>query len=419
MNKFVHKTSQMFGRTNKDVKINTKFQEDLWTVEVDRSQIEQVLFSLLFNSHDAMPGGGELYLQTENVTLDESFTEPDQLCTGKYVKISVTDTGVGIDEAIRERIFEPFFTTKRMGRGTGLSLASAYGIIKNHEGILNVYSERGEGTTFNICLPACEKKIIDEKKQEYIFGPVPSRRLGRALGVDLVPFKTCTYDCIYCQLGRTTHKTMQRKEWVPIDVVIDQLKAKLSSKPDYITLSGSGEPTLYSRLEELIFKIKEITNILIAVLNNGSLLWLPKVRNALKFADMVVPSLDAGSSQIFQYVNRPHTDITFSKMLQGLVEFRKDYGGQYWLEVFLLAGVTTPEMEINRLKTCINAIQPDKVQVITDRQQAITSAIQQASADDVVLIAGKGHEAYQIIGEVKKEFSDRHLVASLLGATLS
>ena len=103
-------------------------------------------------------------------------------------------------------------------------------------------------------------------KQEHIFGPVPSRRLGRSLGIDLVPFKTCTYNCIYCQLGRTTTKTMQRKEWVPIDIVINQLKAKLSSKPDYITLSGSGEPTLFSRLEDLISRIKKITDIPVAVL---------------------------------------------------------------------------------------------------------------------------------------------------------
>lgn len=208
-------------------------------------------------------------------------------------------------------------------------------------------------------------KISAAKKREYIFGPVPSRRLGRSLGVDLVPFKTCTYDCIYCQLGRTTSKTTQRKEWVPIDIVIDQLKTKLSSKPDYITLSGSGEPTLFSRLEELIMRIKDTTDIPITVLTNGSLLWLPEVRNDLKSADMVVPSLDAGNNQIFKYVNRPHSDITFSRMLEGLVRFRNEYNGKYWLEVFFLAGVTTPEMEINRLKTCINAVQPDKVQVNT------------------------------------------------------
>ncbi len=249
-------------------------------------------------------------------------------------------------------------------------------------------------------------KIIDNKKREYIFGPVPSRRLGRSLGVDLVPFKTCTYDCIYCQLGRTTNKTMQRKEWVPTDIVINQLKAKLSSKPDYITLSGSGEPTLFSRLEELISKIKGITDIPVAVLTNGSLLWLPEVRNALKSADMVVPSLDAGSSQIFQYVNRPHQDITFSKMLQGLVEFRKDYSGQYWLEVFLLAGVTTPEMEINRLKTCINAIQPDKVQVNTVTRPPAEGFAEPVPKKQLETIAKKLYEKAEVIAnysEVHKQ----------------
>jgi wyosine [tRNA(Phe)-imidazoG37] synthetase (radical SAM superfamily) len=208
-------------------------------------------------------------------------------------------------------------------------------------------------------------KITESKKQEYIFGPVPSRRLGRSLGIDLMPFKTCTYDCIYCQLGRTTNKTTQRKEWVPIDSVIEQLKEKLSSKPDYITLSGSGEPTLYLRLEELISRIKDITDIPIAVLTNGSLLWLPEVRSSLKLADLVIPSLDAGCNQIFQYVNRPHSDISFDKMLEGLVKFRDEYTGKYWLEVFLLAGVTTPEIEINKLKVYINSICPDKVQINT------------------------------------------------------
>ncbi|MBL7107189.1 MAG: radical SAM protein [Phycisphaerae bacterium] len=245
-------------------------------------------------------------------------------------------------------------------------------------------------------------RIIAEKKREYIFGPVPSRRLGRSLGVDLVPFKTCTYDCIYCQLGRTTDKTMQRKEWVPIDIVIDQLKEKLSSnKPDYITLSGSGEPTLFSQLEELVSRIKDITDIPVAVLTNGSLLWLPEVRKALKSADMVVPSLDAGSSQIFQYVNRPHLDITFSKMLQGLVEFRRDYSGQYWLEVFLLAGVTTPEAEVNRLRTCIAAIQPDKVQVNTVTRPPAEGFAESVPKKQLETITKKLYEKAEVIADYR------------------
>jgi len=152
---------------------------------------------------------------------------------------------------------------------------------------------------------------MTEQPKQYIYGPVPSRRLGRSLGVDLVPFKTCTFDCVYCQLGRTTNRTMERKEWVPLEPVLTQLEAKLDLKPDYITLAGSGEPTLYSKMSELIIRIKELTDVPVAVLTNGSLLWIPEVRDALLSADLVVPSLDAGSSELFRYVNRPHTNIEF------------------------------------------------------------------------------------------------------------
>ena len=240
---------------------------------------------------------------------------------------------------------------------------------------------------------------INNTKCSYIFGPVPSIRLGRSLGVDLIPFKTCSYDCIYCQLGRTTNKTTQRKEWVPIDIVTEQLKEKLDSKPDYITLSGSGEPTLYSQLEELISRIKSITDIPVAVLTNGSLLWLPEVRNALKSVDMVVPSLDAGSCEIFQYVNRPHSDITFRKMLNGLVKFRDEYSGKYWLEVFLLAGVTTPDTEINRLKTCISSIQPDKVQVNTVTRPPAEGFAEPVPQKQLQIITEKLYEQAEVIAD--------------------
>ncbi len=204
-----------------------------------------------------------------------------------------------------------------------------------------------------------------EERRRYIYGPVPSRRLGRSLGVDLVPYKTCTYDCIYCQLGQTTCKTVERKEWVPMKEVAAQLKDKLSTKPDYITLSGSGEPTLHAEIEQLIHEIKGITSIPVAVITNGSLLWLPEVQRALLDADLVVPSLDAGSEDMFKYVNRPHPEIRFHQMLRGLQEFRRLFGGQYWLEVFLLGGVTTVEARIEALRDCIKTIWPDKVQVNT------------------------------------------------------
>ncbi|NQT57096.1 MAG: PAS domain S-box protein [Desulfobacteraceae bacterium] len=164
LNELVTKSSELFGRTQKEISIHKKIQEGLRTVEVDQGQIEQVLLNLYVNAWQSMPGGGELYLETENVLLGDRFVKPYELEPGKYVKISITDTGVGMDKATLERVFEPFFTTKEMGRGTGLGLASAYGIIKNHGGIIIVSSEKGKGATFNIYLPASEREVFKEKE---------------------------------------------------------------------------------------------------------------------------------------------------------------------------------------------------------------------------------------------------------------
>ena len=165
LNDIVQKSSEMFGRTKKEIRIHRKYQKGPWPVEVDRGQIEHALFNLYINAWQAMPSGGDLYIETGNVVLDKKYTRPFAVKPGNYVKVSVTDSGVGMDEATQQRIFDPFFTTKEMGRGTGLGLSSAYGIIKNHAGIINVYSEKGKGTTFNVYLPASEKEVrIEEKK---------------------------------------------------------------------------------------------------------------------------------------------------------------------------------------------------------------------------------------------------------------
>jgi PAS domain S-box-containing protein len=164
LNEAIEKSSTLFGRTKKEIQIHTRFEDDIWTVEVDRGQIDQALLNLYVNAGQAMPEGGELYLQTENVVLDHTYVKPYKVESGNYVKISVADTGVGIDKEDQKRIFEPFFTTKEMGRGTGLGLASVYGIIKNHGGYINVYSEKNQGTTFTIYLPASEAEVIQEKE---------------------------------------------------------------------------------------------------------------------------------------------------------------------------------------------------------------------------------------------------------------
>ena len=161
MNELIRKTVDLFGRTKKEICIHQKYAQDLWVVETDRSQMEQVLLNLYVNAWQAMPAGGSLYLETQNIDLDENSLRGDNVPPGRYIRISVTDTGVGMDEKTMQRIFDPFFTTKEMGRGTGLGLASSYGIIKGHGGFIHVYSEKGHGSTFNIYLPASHRAVVE------------------------------------------------------------------------------------------------------------------------------------------------------------------------------------------------------------------------------------------------------------------
>ena len=163
LNEIIEKSSSLFARTRKEIRVRANLFESIWSAEVDRGQIEQVLLNLYVNAWQAMPEGGDLYLNTENIILDGSYVKPYKVVPGRYVKISVTDTGVGIDKETQKRIFEPFFTTKEMGRGTGLGLASVYGIIKSHGGYINVYSELDQGTTFTIYLPASGKEAVEDE----------------------------------------------------------------------------------------------------------------------------------------------------------------------------------------------------------------------------------------------------------------
>lgn len=201
----------------------------------------------------------------------------------------------------------------------------------------------------------------------HVYGPVPSRRLGRSLGVDLVPFKTCTYDCVYCQLGRTTAKTTERKEYVPVEEVLSELREWLRSGEacDYISLAGSGEPTLHSGIGTLVRAIKRMTKIPVAVLTNGSLLFQHEVQDALLEADLVIPSLDAGDAHLFEWVNRPVEAISFDRMVEGLESFTKRFRGEVWLEVLLLEGVTAYPAQVEKIAAFVRRIGPSRVQLNT------------------------------------------------------
>lgn len=206
---------------------------------------------------------------------------------------------------------------------------------------------------------------MNPSSYRHIYGPVLSRRLGHSLGVDLVPFKTCTYDCIYCQLGRTTRKTSERREYVPIGEILAELERKLNAgvRPDYISLAGSGEPTLNARLGELMGEIKRLTSIPVAVLTNGSLLWMEAVQDELMEADLILPSLDAGDENLFKFVNRPHPDISFDKLIDGLARFRERFPKPMWLEVFLLAGITGIPSEVRKIAAIADRLCPERVQL--------------------------------------------------------
>ena len=263
LNEHIKSQNRMFGRTKKEITIRGIYQDNLWAVEVDQAQINQVILNLYVNAWQAMPKGGDLYIQTENVSLDESYTKPFNIDPGNYVKISINDTGVGMDEETKKRIFEPFFTTQEIGSGTGLGLASVYGIIKNHGGIINVYSVKGEGSTFTIYLPASEKEIVKEEK-------APERVLKGTETVLLVDDEDTIIDVgerILKTLGYTVLVARSGKQ--AIDIVSKAHRAKRKEEegkkrhapsamppaPDIVILDmimpGIGGGETYDRIKEI------------------------------------------------------------------------------------------------------------------------------------------------------------------------
>jgi len=202
---------------------------------------------------------------------------------------------------------------------------------------------------------------------EHLYGPVPSRRLGRSLGIDMVPMKTCCFDCIYCQLGPTTCHTRERRDYVDVDEVLRDLEAWLEADgtADYLTFAGSGDPTLNIDLGDAMARARELSGIPVCLLTNGALLWRKGVRDAAMQADLIVPSLDAATPETFERINRPVADITLDRYIDGLTETVLAFHGEVWLEVMLVAGINDTDEELAALGDAVRSIRPDEVQINT------------------------------------------------------
>ncbi|MFW5714196.1 MAG: radical SAM protein, partial [Brevefilum sp.] len=201
-----------------------------------------------------------------------------------------------------------------------------------------------------------------------VFGPVPSRRLGQSLGVDPVPLKTCNWNCVYCQLGRSRPLCTERRIWFPNSEILAQVRATLEAHQpgeiDWITFVGSGETALHAGLGEMIRGVKKLTDLPVAVITNGSLLYMTEVREALSASDAVLPSLDAGNPALYQRINRPHPSLTFTGLTDGLIAFREMYAGQLWLEVMLVRGLNDTEEALREISGWLEKIRPDEVHVV-------------------------------------------------------
>jgi len=209
-------------------------------------------------------------------------------------------------------------------------------------------------------------KIRNKRQFQHIFGPVPSRRLGMSLGVDIMPHKTCSLDCVYCECGKTTNLTLKRDEYISIDKVKEELELFLHNKPDidFITFSGSGEPTLHAAIDKVVDFIKsEFPQYKVALLTNSTLFHVPQIRESVKKIDVVIASLDAVSEDIFLKINRPHEDLVLSNIIDGIITFRKNFTNQLWIEIFIVPHLNDSKIELEKMKNVLSLINPDRIQL--------------------------------------------------------
>lgn len=225
---------------------------------------------------------------------------------------------------------------------------------------------------------------------KYLFGPVPSRRLGMSLGIDLAPKKVCSLNCVYCEVGKTTKLTLDRMEYVKYNKIIAELNQFMSNAPkvDYMTFSGYGEPTLNSRIGDVLSYIKQnYPEVKTAILTSGALLSDKEVRKEILASDVILPSLDAASQLVFEKINRPNPILKIETYIQGLVDMRKEYKGSIWLEVFLLKDYNDSADELKLLKEAILKINPDSVQLNTLDRPGTVSGLHALTNEELQTVA--------------------------------
>lgn len=250
-------------------------------------------------------------------------------------------------------------------------------------------------------------KIKMSNHYKHLFGPVPSRRLGRSLGVDMVPFKTCSFDCVFCQLGRTTNKTVERKEYVPVVEIIDELRDWIESggEADYITIAGSGEPTLNSEFGRVIDYIKSVSDIKVALLTNGSLLNDVNVREAAAKADVVKASLSCWDKLSFDCINRPADGLDIKDSIEGLQKLREIFNKQIWLEVFVVWGVNSISADISKIAEIVKTVNPDRVQLNTAVRPPAEDFVKAVSREKLEQLARLFKPEAEVIAEYSSEQS--------------
>ncbi|NOY23378.1 MAG: radical SAM protein [Acidobacteria bacterium] len=256
----------------------------------------------------------------------------------------------------------------------------------------------------------------------WLFGPVPSRRFGRSLGIDLFTRKTCTFNCVYCEVGRTPRTTDTVDVFASVREVLDELERYLTDHhddlPDFITFAGSGEPTLHSEIDKIIHGIKGMTTVPVVLLTNGSLLHRKAVLNRVLAVDYLVPSLDAGCPETYSCINRPTAAIPYEKLIEGLIAARQAYHGHYLLEVLLVDGINTGEEELDKLKEWINRIKPDAVQINTVFRPPAESNIHAASEETIQYFARLVGEKAVPVAYYTHQGVRRHVQGKLLKAVI-